>query len=176
MTLEEENSVSEVGQRLDNDNEPQMDAGEVLQEVLLHAKEQGRVTCGFFRSAQKLDMDPNSVMLCLHADHGLQDVALGIHFTLMEAFCTENYIRLLKVDCHQQLAKLLGDMKQPSILANDDNDNTPVEMAPRVSTEDCICVLVEYPKEMDDLTTALLDHYQTNPQLGPFPRVALPTE
>ena len=49
----------------------------------------------------------------------------------------------IQVDCHQQLAKLLGDMKQPSILANDDNDNTPVEMAPRVSTEDCICVLVE---------------------------------
>ena len=37
-------------------NEPQMDAGEVLREVLLQAKAEGRITAGVYRSANKLDM------------------------------------------------------------------------------------------------------------------------
>ncbi|XP_072023807.1 growth arrest and DNA damage-inducible protein GADD45 alpha-like [Amphiura filiformis] len=170
MTLEEENSVSQVGNRVDN--KPQMEMGEVLREVLLRAKDDGRITCGVYRSAHKLDMDPDHVMLCIHADSSQEDVALHIHFTLMEAFCTENYIRLFKVDGHEQLAKLLGDMKHKSNMATAD-DNSPVEEAPRISTEDCVCLLVEYPKEMDATTTALLEFYQSHIQMGPFPHIKL---
>ena len=46
-------------------------------------------------------------MLCIHADNAAEDVALHIHFTLMEAFCTENYIRLFKVSVIVLLATIV---------------------------------------------------------------------
>ena len=47
----------------------------------------------FYRNSE-----PERVMVCIHADSDAdQNVALNIHFTLMEAFCRENGIRLLKV-------------------------------------------------------------------------------
>jgi len=40
---------------------------------------------------------PDSVMLCVLPEDTSGDVALHIHFTLIEAFCWENDIRIVKV-------------------------------------------------------------------------------
>jgi len=40
---------------------------------------------------------PDSVMMCILPEDASNDVALHIHFTLIEAFCLENDIRVVKV-------------------------------------------------------------------------------
>lgn len=52
--------------------------------------------------------DPDSVVLCvLAADHE-EDVALQIHFTLLQSFCCNSGITILQVSGIQRLQQLLG--------------------------------------------------------------------
>lgn len=55
--------------------------------------------------------DPDSVVLCLLAtdeeDEG--DIALQIHFTLIQAFCCDNDIHILRLSGMQRLAEILGE-------------------------------------------------------------------
>lgn len=53
------------------------------------------------------------MVLCLLAtdEEDVQDVALQIHFTLIQAFCCENDINILRVNNMQRLAEILGGMK-----------------------------------------------------------------
>lgn len=55
--------------------------------------------------------DPDSVVLCVLAtdeeDEG--DIALQIHFTLIQAFCCDNDIHILRVSGMQRLATILGE-------------------------------------------------------------------
>lgn len=54
--------------------------------------------------------DPDNVVLCILAtdDEDVKDVALQIHFTLIQAFCCENDISILRVNNTQRLAEILG--------------------------------------------------------------------
>lgn len=54
--------------------------------------------------------DPDNVVLCLLATDEAedQDVALQIHFTLIQAFCCENDINILRVSNMSRLAEILG--------------------------------------------------------------------
>lgn len=54
--------------------------------------------------------DPDNVVLCVLAtdDEDVKDVALQIHFTLIQAFCCENDINILRVNNTRRLAKILG--------------------------------------------------------------------
>ncbi|EQB78868.1 hypothetical protein CB1_001435016 [Camelus ferus] len=53
--------------------------------------------------------DPDNVVLCLLAadEDDDRDVALQIHFTLIQAFCCENDIDILRVSNPGRLAELL---------------------------------------------------------------------
>lgn len=57
-----------------------------------------------------LSRDPDNVVLCILAtdDEDVKDVALQIHFTLIQAFCCENDINILRVNNTQRLAEILG--------------------------------------------------------------------
>lgn len=56
--------------------------------------------------------DPDNVVLCLLAtDEDDQDVALQIHFTLIQAFCCENDINILRVNNMGRLAEILEGVK-----------------------------------------------------------------
>ncbi|CAG5132166.1 unnamed protein product [Candidula unifasciata] len=72
--------------------------GETLQEVVWQALEQGRLTCGVHDCAHQLEIDPYNVMLCVLPMDSLkpQDVSTNIHHMLIEAFCREYDIRLIK--------------------------------------------------------------------------------
>ncbi|EMP24133.1 Growth arrest and DNA damage-inducible protein GADD45 beta [Chelonia mydas] len=63
------------------------------------------------RELHREQRDPDSVVLCLLAideeDEG--DIALQIHFTLIQAFCCDNDINILRVSGMQRLAKVLGE-------------------------------------------------------------------
>lgn len=71
-----------------------------------------------------LHSDPDSVVLCILAtdeeDEG--DIALQIHFTLIQAFCCDNDINILRVSGMQRLAEVLGETNAES------NGNEPKDL------------------------------------------------
>ncbi|XP_027013988.1 growth arrest and DNA-damage-inducible, alpha, a [Tachysurus fulvidraco] len=103
MTFEELNGDYSSVERMDS-------VSKALEEVLASALRQGRVTVGVYESAKALNVDPDNVVLCVLAtdDEDVKDVALQIHFTLIQAFCCENDINILRVNNTRRLAKILG--------------------------------------------------------------------
>uniref|UniRef100_UPI00358E6C15 growth arrest and DNA damage-inducible protein GADD45 gamma-like n=1 Tax=Myxine glutinosa TaxID=7769 RepID=UPI00358E6C15 len=90
-------------------------AGQALEELLLEAQKQGAATLGVYEAAKLLNVDPDSVLLCVLAadEEDEADLALQIHFTLIQAFCCENEIAVLRLGGVQRLAELLGDTNAP---------------------------------------------------------------
>lgn len=64
--------------------------------------------------------DPDSVVLCVLAtdEEDEDDIALQIHFTLLQAFCCENDINILRVSGIRRLAQVIGE---PSEVENNNN-------------------------------------------------------
>ncbi|KAM8930140.1 growth arrest and DNA damage-inducible protein GADD45 alpha [Pelodytes ibericus] len=89
--------------------------GNALEEVLSKAKHQRTITIGVYEAAKLLNADPDNVVLCLLAadETDDQDVALQIHFTLIQAFCCENDINILRVSNMSWLAEILGVSDKP---------------------------------------------------------------
>lgn len=83
-------------------------AGLALVELLVTAQKQDCLTVGIYESAKLLNADPDSVVLCVLAADDEDDVALQIHFTLLQSFCCDNGITILRVSGVQRLQELLG--------------------------------------------------------------------
>ncbi|XP_014673385.1 PREDICTED: growth arrest and DNA damage-inducible protein GADD45 beta-like isoform X2 [Priapulus caudatus] len=117
------------------------DIGAILEDVLVHAKQQGRVTCGIYPAAKVLELEPNSVMLVILPRSRFSDVSLHIHYTLIEAFCWESNLRLLMVDSAEKLSKMLEDV--PEVLLSPVGEVDKHTCA--TEEQDYNCVLVQYP-------------------------------
>uniref|UniRef100_A0A452DI17 Growth arrest and DNA damage-inducible protein GADD45 gamma n=3 Tax=Bos TaxID=9903 RepID=A0A452DI17_BOVIN len=127
MTLEElrgQDTVPESTARMQG-------AGKALHELLLSAQRQGCLTAGVYESAKVLNVDPDNVTFCVLAadeeDEG--DIALQIHFTLIQAFCCENDIDIVRVGDVQRLAAIVG---------TGDESGAPVDLH---------CILISNPNE-----------------------------
>uniref|UniRef100_A0A8C7FYN4 Growth arrest and DNA-damage-inducible, beta a n=2 Tax=Oncorhynchus TaxID=8016 RepID=A0A8C7FYN4_ONCKI len=65
--------------------------------------------------------DPDSVVLCVLATD--EDVIpLQIHFTLIQAFCCDNDINILRVSGMRRLAQVLGEPSTADSNGNEPND------------------------------------------------------
>ncbi|KAK6492710.1 growth arrest and DNA damage-inducible protein GADD45 gamma-like [Huso huso] len=95
-------------------------AGKALEELLVSAQSQEWLTVGVYESAKVMNVDLNSVACCVLAtDEEYEcDIALQIHFTLIQAFCFD-----------KQLAE---------ILVNTDESGKP---------KDVHCILITNPSE-----------------------------
>uniref|UniRef100_A0A8D0GR71 Growth arrest and DNA damage inducible beta n=1 Tax=Sphenodon punctatus TaxID=8508 RepID=A0A8D0GR71_SPHPU len=86
-------------------------ASEAVEQLVVAAQRQDCLTVGVYESAKLMNVDPDCVVLCLLAtdeeDEG--DIALQIHFTLIQAFCCDNDIHILRVSGMKRLAQLLGE-------------------------------------------------------------------
>ncbi|XP_055036474.1 growth arrest and DNA damage-inducible protein GADD45 gamma [Misgurnus anguillicaudatus] len=83
--------------------------GKSLSEALLSAKAEGRLTVGVYESAQIMNEDPDSVSFCVLATDDFEcDIALQIHFTLIQAFCFDNDISIVRVNDLKRLRNLVG--------------------------------------------------------------------
>ncbi|KAM6343334.1 growth arrest and DNA damage-inducible protein GADD45 alpha isoform 1-T1 [Alca torda] len=102
MTLEELPGDRRTAGRMEQ-------AGDALEEVLSKALSQRSLTLGVYEAAKLLNVDPDNVVLCLLAadEEEAGDAALQIHFTLIQAFCCENDINILRVSNPARLAQLL---------------------------------------------------------------------
>ncbi|KAJ8380815.1 hypothetical protein SKAU_G00015930 [Synaphobranchus kaupii] len=106
MTLEElrgQESTTEASDRMQC-------AGGALEELLVSAKKQDCLTVGVYESAKVMNVDPDSVAFCVLAtdDQYECDIALQIHFTLIQAFCFDNDINVVRVNDIERLADILG--------------------------------------------------------------------
>uniref|UniRef100_A0A671R364 Growth arrest and DNA damage inducible gamma n=1 Tax=Sinocyclocheilus anshuiensis TaxID=1608454 RepID=A0A671R364_9TELE len=101
--------------------------GKSLAEALLSAKAEGRLTVGVYECAKIMNEDPDSVSFCLLATDDFEcDIALQIHFTLIQAFCFDNDISIVRVNDLKRLNALVGAKGQ---------------------LEDAHCVLITNPAE-----------------------------
>ncbi|MEQ2268902.1 Growth arrest and DNA damage-inducible protein GADD45 beta [Xenotaenia resolanae] len=96
-----EESVGSVETRMQS-------ASLALEELLVTAQKQHCLTVGIYESAKLLNADPDSVVLCVLATDDEEDVALQIHFTLLQSFCCDSSINILRVSGVQRLRQLLG--------------------------------------------------------------------
>ncbi|XP_070816798.1 growth arrest and DNA damage-inducible protein GADD45 beta-like [Chaetodon trifascialis] len=125
MTLEEV-----VGS---NSTEKKMETvSQALEELLVAAQRQDCLTVGVYESAKLMNVDPDSVVLCVLAtdEEDEDDIALQIHFTLLQAFCCDNDINILRVSGMRRLAQVLEEDTE------DSNGNEP---------RDLHCILVTNP-------------------------------
>uniref|UniRef100_A0A665TU74 Ribosomal protein eL8/eL30/eS12/Gadd45 domain-containing protein n=1 Tax=Echeneis naucrates TaxID=173247 RepID=A0A665TU74_ECHNA len=106
MTLEE---ICGQENTMENTDRVQS-AGSALEELLVAAKKQDYLTVGVYESAKVMNVDPDSVAFCVLAtDEEYEcDIALQIHFTLIQAFCFDNDINVVRVNDIERLADLVG--------------------------------------------------------------------
>ncbi|KAJ4925983.1 hypothetical protein JOQ06_008168 [Pogonophryne albipinna] len=101
--------------------------GKSLKEALLCAQAEERLTVGVYESAKIMTDDPDSVSFCVLATDHEFDIALQIHFTLIQSFCFDNDISIVRVSDMQRLAEIVGDKAE--------------------QLEDAHCVLITNPAE-----------------------------
>lgn len=82
--------------------------GLALEELLVTAQKQDCLTVGIYESAKLLNADPDSVVLCVLVADDADDVALQIHFTLLQSFCCDSGLPILRVSGVRRLQQLLG--------------------------------------------------------------------
>uniref|UniRef100_A0A8C6T8T7 Growth arrest and DNA damage inducible beta n=1 Tax=Neogobius melanostomus TaxID=47308 RepID=A0A8C6T8T7_9GOBI len=82
-----------------------------LESLLVAAQRRDCLTVGVYESAKLMNVDPDSVVLCVLATDAedSDDIALQIHFTLLQAFCCDNDINILRVSGLRRLAQLLDE-------------------------------------------------------------------
>uniref|UniRef100_A0A3B5LDZ5 Ribosomal protein eL8/eL30/eS12/Gadd45 domain-containing protein n=1 Tax=Xiphophorus couchianus TaxID=32473 RepID=A0A3B5LDZ5_9TELE len=85
-----------------------------LKEALVCAQSEHRLTVGVYESAKIMTEDPDNVSFCVLAtDEQFEwDVALQIHFTLIQSFCFDNDISIVRVSDTQRLAAIVGDEQE----------------------------------------------------------------
>nr|CAD7578710.1 unnamed protein product [Timema californicum] len=83
-----------------------------LMSVLRRAESEKRLTCGMFPTLKTLEVDPCSALFCIIPQSLQCDSALHIHTVLLQAFCYENNIHIIKVDSAEKLANIIGGKKK----------------------------------------------------------------
>ncbi|XP_061554659.1 growth arrest and DNA damage-inducible protein GADD45 gamma-like [Phycodurus eques] len=88
--------------------------GKSLKEALLCAHSEDRLTVGVYESAKIMTDDPDSASFCVLAvDEDFEcDIALQIHFTLIQSFCFDNDISIVRVSDMQRLAEIVADKSE----------------------------------------------------------------
>ncbi|KAK3604493.1 hypothetical protein CHS0354_001173 [Potamilus streckersoni] len=147
--------VEETVQKTDLDT-MSVKTARFLKEALLKAMSEGRLTSGVFECAKVFRMDPDKVRLCILPVTSSTDVAIHIQHKLIEAYCWENEIQLLKVDSAEKLSVILnsGDNKK--------HQKSKKAMPVTTASVDCSCVLVTFPpkgaRHKDDESYAFMEH------------------
>ncbi|XP_061657182.1 growth arrest and DNA-damage-inducible, gamma b, tandem duplicate 1 [Syngnathoides biaculeatus] len=116
---------------------------QALEEVLVAAMGNDSLTVGVYECAKVMNLDPDSVSFCVLAvDENFEwDVALQIHFTLIQSFCFDNDISIVRVSDMQRLAEIVADKSE--------------------HLEDAHCVLITNPTDgsWEDPSLEKLHHF-----------------
>ncbi|KAL6469281.1 hypothetical protein MHYP_G00228050 [Metynnis hypsauchen] len=138
MTLEEVVGCDMADKKMET-------VSQALEELLVAAQRQDCLTVGVYESAKLMNVDPDSVVLCLLAtdEEDEDDIALQIHFTLLQAFCCENDINILRVSGLRRLAQVLGE---PSTVDVSGSTGGSSSNSNNGEPRDFHCILVTNPQ------------------------------
>ncbi|XP_033106813.1 growth arrest and DNA damage-inducible protein GADD45 alpha-like [Anneissia japonica] len=160
MTLEDTDQNTLVHSTEKQNNNNKMDLSESLKDVIVKAVADDRVTFGVYDSARKLDKESENVLVCIQVEDTNLDVALEMHLTLLEAFCSESEIKLVKVTNHGHLVQLLDSVRAKHGSGRD------------LSGDDVVCMVIEEPNETDGTCVSFTEIYHTQ-EYSWHPHVAL---
>ncbi|XP_031565321.1 uncharacterized protein LOC116300576 [Actinia tenebrosa] len=79
-----------------------------LQDAMQSARGRGEFASGVHSAAEQLDQNPDDVVLCILVDNKRADPGIQVHCRLIEAFCWEFPIPVIKVDSSIRLMFLAG--------------------------------------------------------------------
>lgn len=133
MTLTDSNEVNK-NQQID---QSVVEAGKTLKEIVTEAEVGNRLVNGIDGCAVQLQNFQDNIMACILADYGpLEDVTISIEHILLEAFCMENDIKVIKVDSSKKIKKFLSTLQKNNKYTERSGDYT--------------CMLIKHPKEADE--------------------------
>lgn len=82
--------------------------GETVRSVLIAANKSNRLVLGFSEAIKLLSKTPEEAQFCFLAEPQRGDSATHMHEVLLQAFCYEHGIYIIKVDSSRKLATVLG--------------------------------------------------------------------
>ncbi|XP_065069455.1 growth arrest and DNA damage-inducible protein GADD45 gamma-like [Rhopilema esculentum] len=80
----------------------------ILHAALVEAKCKGKVTCGLYETAEALESKNSPDGICILSKGSLESLDDGGLLFMMEAFCRENNIPIVKVSDVKKLAESVG--------------------------------------------------------------------
>lgn len=83
----------------------------ICSKALRNAKQQDRLIVGLSQAIKTLSNDPEDTMFCILAQPKPGDSASHMQVILLEAFCYENGIYMIKVDDTEKLSCIVGAPK-----------------------------------------------------------------
>lgn len=135
------------------------DIANTLSSALVLAMEQDRLVLGLLDSVKTLAKAPEDSLFCIMAEPEIGDTATHMHEVLLEAYCYENGIYIIKVDSSSKLCRIIGTSQmqscvlvQKSTIANDTDET-------------------EQHSDYEDL---LIDHCEANWDVPVQPIIQLP--
>ncbi|KAK3606128.1 hypothetical protein CHS0354_010757 [Potamilus streckersoni] len=131
--------------------------GDSVRNMMKKAFHEERLCCGVFQCVNLLESDADSVMVCVLPEASSQNITTRIQHKLIEAYCRENSIKVLKVDNAEKLDMLFSatanNINKTHDGGNDRNSVTDLDLS---------CVLVKYPKTLsaeDEYISSLCEDF-----------------
>eukprot|EP00105_Crassostrea_gigas_P043712 XP_019927860.1 PREDICTED: growth arrest and DNA damage-inducible protein GADD45 gamma [Crassostrea gigas] len=138
--------------------------GQALKDSLLQAVSEDRVVRGVMSCAKLLEVSPECVMVCiLPASVPSHDVTFHIQQTLVEAFCVEHAIPILKIGDLEKLAVIFAGRKDVANSLENNQDE---------GEGDLTCLLVQVPEVKSPADQFVMEFCEMI--FLPHPRIDLP--
>ncbi|WAR24224.1 GA45A-like protein [Mya arenaria] len=146
-------TYTELQRRMDDTKTKGSGIGKAVRQTLVQALEQDRVRFGILRCVDILERDADNVMVCILPQGKARDAAVRIQHTLIEAFCRENDVRCLKVDCATKISTVFTSASTK-------------EQKERAVSADLSCLLVMTPPAAASKEDEFVCDYCENFMLG----------
>lgn len=130
-----------------------------VKSALLLAMEEDRLVLGLLDSVKALAKAPEDSLFCIMAQPEKGDSATHMHEVLLEAYCYENGIYIVKVDSSSKLCRIIGTSEMESCVL------VQKSMPTRDSDD------TEHYSDVEDL---LIDHCEVHWDLPTQPIIQLP--
>ncbi|KAL8580547.1 hypothetical protein ACOMHN_057990 [Nucella lapillus] len=121
-----------------------------LKASLRQAAAQKRLTVGLDSCVNKLKRNPESVMVCLllqgpaSSEKVPDKAASNIQHMLLQAFCTENYINLVRLVPDAALMRLVQQLAGKVMMVKKKDEDT--ETSFQKDPSNCSLLLIQYPE------------------------------
>lgn len=133
--------------------------GDTVRSALVDAMNEDRLVLGLLDSVKTLAKAPEDSLFCIMAQPEIGDSATHMHEVLLEAYCYENGIYIIKVDSSSKLCRIIGTSEMESCVL--------VQKSMATSGHDD----VDHYSDVEDL---LVDHCEAHWDVPIQPIVQLP--